>query len=160
MNRSAPAAATSTIAMSSTSAMLPPPRCARPRSIGARALSSADGCCVMIGVESALFATSLSAPGQESTQGSPHATGSDEPSSAAQARGGLAVLMASRALLICPVRHQTAVYQENASAPGTGVSGPIFLNSLLVFSATRIATGVNTSGNPDRHAVPLGRREE
>jgi hypothetical protein len=38
--------------------------------------------------------------------------------------------------------------------------GPIYLNSLLVFMATDIASGVNHSGDPDRHATPLGRREE
>jgi hypothetical protein len=41
-----------------------------------------------------------------------------------------------------------------------GVLGPIFLNFLLVLTATGIASGVNHSGDPDRHATPLGRREE
>src|SRR6516164_9306977 len=41
-----------------------------------------------------------------------------------------------------------------------GVLGPIFLNFLLVLTATGIASGVNHSGEPDRHAAPLGRREE
>jgi hypothetical protein len=38
--------------------------------------------------------------------------------------------------------------------------GAIFLNSLLVFAAADIAVGVNHSGDSDRLAVPLGRREE
>src|SRR6516164_820770 len=38
--------------------------------------------------------------------------------------------------------------------------GPIFLNFLLVLTAIGIASGVNHSGNPERHATPLGRREE
>ena len=40
------------------------------------------------------------------------------------------------------------------------VLDPILFNSLLVLTTSEIATGVNHSGHPDRHATPLGRREE
>ena len=53
-----------------------------------------------------------------------------------------------------------AVYQDTALAYGWAVLEPIYLNCLLVFTATDIASGVNHSGEPDRNATPLGRREE
>jgi hypothetical protein len=57
-------------------------------------------------------------------------------------------------------RHQTAVYQEKLSALYGEVLDTILLNSLLVLTTSEIATGVNHSGEPARHALPLGRREE
>ena len=59
--------------------------------------------------------------------------------------------------------HQSAVYHEKAfryRVWSRAAWGPIFLNFLLVLTAIGIAGGVNHSGKPERHATPLGRREE
>src|SRR5262249_2495307 len=56
--------------------------------------------------------------------------------------------------------HQAPFTTRKLCGMELGILGPIFLNFLLVLTATGIASGVNHSGDPDRHATPLGRREE